>query len=304
MIRTRSTFSVVLALAGLMSAAACGGEERDDPPVATPSVTLSHSLAPAGSPIEIKYRFVVADGAKIDGDYRVMAHVVDADNELMWTDDHRPPVPTTEWKGGQTVEYDRTVFVPVFPYVGQASIHIGLYRCSAPPACNGPGDQARLPLNGEHMGQRAYRAGQLELLPQAENLFTVFQDGWHPAEIAGGNTGVEWQWTKKEATLAFRNPKKDVPFYLELDNPGGRLIGPQQVQVSVGSTTIEAFTLQPEQRVLRKMTLPAAQLGTGEMSELRISVDKTFVPAQADSSNSKDPRELGVRVFHAFVDGR
>ena len=48
----------------------------------------------------------------------------------------------------------------------------------------------------------------------------------------------------------------------------------------------------------------SAPIGTGEMSELRISVDKTFVPAQADPSNSKDPRELGVRVFHAFVDGR
>jgi hypothetical protein len=293
----------LVALAWALSATACGQNEQDEPAVATPSVTLSHAMAPAGSPIEIKYRFVVADAARIDGDYRVMTHIVDADEELMWTDDHRPPVPTTEWKGGQTIEYERTVFVPVFPYVGPASINIGLYRCSAPPACKGPGDQARLPLNGEHVGQRAYRAGRLELLPQAENLFTVFQDGWYQAEVAGGNTGVEWQWTKKEATLAFRNPKKNVPFYLDLDSPGGKLIGPQQVEVSVGSTTIDAFTLQPEQRLLRKMTLPAAQFGTGEMSEIRISVDKTFVPAQVDP-NSKDSRELGVRVFHAFVDGR
>ncbi len=33
-------------------------------------------------------------------------------------------------------------------------------------------------------------------------------------------------------------------------------------------------------------------------------VDKTFVPALVTASNSKDPRELGVRVFHAFVDAR
>jgi hypothetical protein len=30
-------------------------------------------------------------------------------------------------------------------------------------------------------------------------------------------------------------------------------------------------------------------------------VDKTFVPSAINASN-KDPRELGVRVFHAFVD--
>ena len=42
-------------------------------------------------------------------------------------------------------------------------------------------------------------------------------------------------------------------------------------------------------------------MGSGEMVELQISVDKTFVPALAAGTNSKDPRELGVRVFHAFV---
>ena len=55
-----------------------------------------------------------------------MVHVVDTDEELMWTDDHNPPVPTTQWKPGQTVEYTRTMFVPIFPYVGDAGIHIGL----------------------------------------------------------------------------------------------------------------------------------------------------------------------------------
>ena len=40
------------------------------------------------------------------------------------------------------------------------------------------------------------------------------------------------------------------------------------------------------------------------MAELRIVVDKTFVPALTPEAASKDPRELGVRVFHAFVDPR
>jgi hypothetical protein len=37
------------------------------------------------------------------------------------------------------------------------------------------------------------------------------------------------------------------------------------------------------------------------MIELTISVDKTFVPALVDGANSKDGRELGIRVFHAFI---
>jgi hypothetical protein len=38
------------------------------------------------------------------------------------------------------------------------------------------------------------------------------------------------------------------------------------------------------------------------MVELTLEVDKTYVPALIPSANSRDPRELGVRVFHAFVE--
>ena len=37
------------------------------------------------------------------------------------------------------------------------------------------------------------------------------------------------------------------------------------------------------------------------MAELQVTVDKTFVPMQISGGASKDPRELGVRVFHAFI---
>ena len=51
----------------------------------------------------------------------------------------------------------------------------------------------------------------------------------------------------------------------------------------------------------RKIPLKADQIGTADMAELQVSVDKTFVPMQITGGASKDPRELGVRVFHAFI---
>ena len=280
-------------IAPLLSA--CGKKEPPAPPVATPAVTLDRAKAPLGSPIDITFTFTVANGATFDRDYRVMVHVVDTDEELMWTDDHNPPVPTTQWKPGQTVKYTRTVFVPVYPYVGEASIQIGLYSTA---------DQKRLPLAGEDVGRRAYKVAQLQLTPQTENVFTVFKEGWHPAEVNEHNASVEWQWTKKEATLAFKNPRRDSTFYLDLDSPSGAFNEPQQVQVRLGSEVVDRFALTPKAQVLRKIPLSAAQLGSVDMAELEISVDKTFVPALLTPANSKDPRELGVRVFHAFVDSR
>src|SRR2546422_10845475 len=232
------SLGIFIALVGAIAptAAGCRNREPPAPPVASPSVRINHDKAPLGSPIEITYKFVVQNTGAIDQDYRVMAHVVDTDEELMWTDDHNPPVPTTQWKQGQQIEYTRTVFVPIYPYIGEASIEVGLYSTT---------NQKRLPLDGEDVGKRAYKVARLQLTPQTENVFTVFKDGWYPVEVAEHNASVEWQWTKKQATLSFKNPKKDSLFYLELKDPG-TFNEPQQVQVSLGGRGGGSVRARPE----------------------------------------------------------
>jgi hypothetical protein len=42
----------------------------------------------------------------------------------------------------------------------------------------------------------------------------------------------------------------------------------------------------------------AAQFGTGDVAELIIEVDRTFTPGGGDT------RELGIQVFHTFVDAK
>jgi hypothetical protein len=289
----RRAVSVGVALIALSTlGVACRRKEPPAPPVARASVTVNRETAPLGSPIEMTYRFVVADDARFDEDYKVMVHVVDTDDQMIFAFDHLPPVPTTTWKPGQTVEYTRTEFIPIYPYVGDTTIQIGLYSTAS---------QTRLPLAGDDAGQRAYRAAHVQLQAQTENVFTIFKDGWHPAETAEHNGTVEWQWTKKSATLAFKNPKRDSIFYLDVDNPGGIFEELQQVQVLVAGQVLDRFTVTPKQQALHKIPMKADQMGIGDLVELQIDVDKTFVPALVAASSSKDPRELGVRVFHAFV---
>jgi len=280
----------------VLGAAACGGsKESGGPSVATPTVSLSFDRVPAGSPLELTYKFVVASDAKFSEDYRVFVHVVDTDEEQMWNDDHNPPTPTSQWKPGETIEYKRTIFVPVYPYVGDATIEIGLHSTK---------DQKRLTLTGEDTGQHSYKVAKLQLLPQTDNLFTVFKEGWHPAESAAHDPSLEWQWTKQQATLAFKNPKKDALFYFDVDSPGKEMHGAQQVTISLGGQTVETLTVDPEQRTLHRIKLPGSLMGDADLAELQIAVDKTFTPATITNGASKDPRELGVRVFHAYVDPR
>ena len=144
-----------------------------------------------------------------------MLHVVDADDELMWTDDHNPPTPTPQWKPGQTVEYTRTVFVP------DLSVRRRSDACTS--ACIPPKTQTRLTLEGEDVGQRAYRAGRLQLQPQSENLFTVFKDGWHPAEVAEHNAVGRMAVDQEAGDAGVQEPEEGRHVLSGRRQPGRRL---------------------------------------------------------------------------------
>ena len=274
--------------------AACGRTQQPETPIATPTVTLARGEGAIGAPMEMTYRFVVADNAPpIAEDDTVFVHFLDTDGELMWTDDHQPSVPTSQWKAGQSIESTRTMFVPKFPYSGETAVVVGLYS---------PKSNARLPLAGQTRGQREYQVAKFTLRPQTDNLFVVFKNGWHETEVAQEQTGVEWQWSTKNATLAFRNPGRNVVFYFLCDQPIHQVGGPTHVELRIGPTVVEAFDIPPgSERQLRKIDFQPAQMGTAETVEVTVAVDKTFVPATITELKSSDSRELGIRVFRAYV---
>lgn len=291
--RTKRTYLLPVLAFAAATTAACSSAEDSAPAVATPSVTLDSPAAAIGSPIEMTYRFAIAgDAPAFTEDYWVFVHFVDTDGELMWTDDHAPPTPARQWKPGSTVEYARTMFIPKFPYVGETRVEVGVFSRTT-------GD--RLPLSGETTGQRAYRVAAFDMGLQSDNLFVVFRDGWHDTEVGSEGSGLEWQWSKKDATLSFRNPRRDVQVLLQLDQPAAAFTEPQRVEVRAGSAVVDVFSLPPERMELRRILISADQLGSGETVELTVSVDRTFVPGAVPAMKSNDPRELGIRVFRAFV---
>jgi hypothetical protein len=283
----RPLCAAVLVLLAL--APGCGRKQDSEPAVATPSLSLNKDRVPIGSAVTFTYKFQVAPGASFDKNYYVFAHVLDPEGEQMWTDDHLPPIPTTSWKPGQTIEYKRTVFVPNYPYIGPAVVRLGLYDLAT---------GRRLVLNAEEASRREYVVTRFQVLPSSENIFLLIKDGWHPAEVDPKNPTNEWQWTKKTADFAFQNPKKDCTLYLEFDARTDLFNPPQQVTLKVGDQSFAQFAADAKGPTLKTFPLTAAQLGTGDMVNLSINVDRTFAPGGADS------RELGIRVFHAYVEPR
>lgn len=286
-----------LIVAALMVGSGCSKADSAAP-VATVAFSASKTRVSLGSPIELTYRFDVAPDAKIDGDYKVFVHVVRDDGVTMWNDDHEPSIPTSQWKPGQSIQYTRTRFVPAYPFLGEAAVEMGLYR-----------DQDRLPLLGPDAAKsettnRAYRVGTLQLLPSSENVFIMIRSGWHPAEFAPDEPTLTWQWTQKQAIFTFKNPKKDVTFYMEFDARSDLFADkPQTVTVLSGDQPVTTFDAASSLRTLQRIAIPAARLGNNDLAEIRIEVDKTFVPAKLPAGG-RDARELGIRVYHTFIEVR
>ena len=294
---------VVIVSVAVGLATSLGGCRRGEstPPVAAVTFAASQTRLSLGSPVIFSYRFEVAPDAAIPNDYRVFVHVKTPDGQILWTDDHDLPVPTSQWVPGQTMQYTRPRFVPVDPpYVGDARIEMGLYR---------PGEDARLALSGAEPSERgdtarAYSVGTLQFLPASENIFVSYKTGWHPMEFAPEDAGRSWTWTERSAVLAFKNPRTDVMLYLEYAARADLFPGePQKVTIVSAGQPVGTLTADSALVSLRRIPISAAQLGGNDWAEVRIDVDRTFVPSRLPAGG-RDERELGLQVYHAFIERR
>jgi hypothetical protein len=282
----RSIAALLLACA-TVGAAGCSGKQDNEPAVATPSLTFSKDRVPINSAVTLTYKFVVAPDARFAKDYYVFVHVLDTDGEQMWTDDHLPPTPTSQWKPGQTIEYRRTIFVPNYPYIGEAVVRLGMYDRDT---------NTRLVLNAPEASRREYVVARFQVVGSSENVFTISESGWHPAEVDQKNPQNEWSWTQKTAVTRFRNPKKPITLYIQYDARPDLFTPPQQVTLKIGEQVIGQFPADSKAPMLKTFDVAAEQLGAGDMVDLVIDVDKTFKPG------GTDPRELGIRIFHVYIE--
>ena len=129
----------------------------------------------------------------------------------------------------------------------------------------------------------------------------IYTSGWHAVESDATSPESTWQWTQQTATLSFANPKLDAAFYLDYAaRPSLFADAPQTVTVSAGDQVLQSFLADAAGRRLRRVSLPAEVLGSGDTAEIRIAVDRTFVPPTQPAGGGNE-RELGIQVHHAFV---
>ncbi len=304
----------LLTLILLIFGSGCSSDiQNDKAPVASVDLSLRRSNLSIGGPVSMTIDFgVLRDIGLPESDLRVLIHFVDSTGNLMWADDHIPAVAPGEWIPGKTISYERNVRIPLFPYVGNASLLIGLYSVAT---------GERLSLRGEEAGNRRYLGSEIVLAPQGNANILTFGEGWHPEEFSQ-DFNDRWRWTSERGSLSFQNPGSDAVLYLEVDGRPELFEVPQEVAFFIGDENVFNFTLDRQKRMFYEIRLSGDSMGNRDPVRIELRVDQTFqlgplsgvgtaemsnsTQLQEDNSPSldlpNDPRNLGVRVFYTFLE--
>jgi len=280
-------YPIIITLCG----SGCSRKSDAAKPLVTPAVTVTSTSLDPGRLARVEYRFsVAADAPPFGENLIVFVHGVDAAGKMIWNDDHAPVTPTTRWKPGDVIEYSREMLMPSRLPPGPAFLNIGLYS---------PSSGERVPMAAPTEGGRTYRVADLQIRSSTPAA-PVFVDGWNTKEQEQRET--EWRWTKGTANLDLPNPGKDATLVLLVDQPAAGLPWTQEVTVRVGTELVEQFRVAAGRREIRRFMIPAAALGTGQLTRITLAVNRPFVPLNVPALQSSDSRELGIRLFAVYFE--
>lgn len=274
-------------LAGALAVAGCGGS-GDTPRVdVTPTLVLPDSV-PLGEPLDMRWSWTPgADFTAPALDYKIFVHLVDPQGNILAQDDHFPPEPTSQWKAGTPIEYQRWLYVPELE-VEYVDLVVGLYERDNRAEVQGP--------NGWNDSVTVHR-----LAIRAEDMtgIPVYMSGWHPLEEVADQDPDSWRWTEDVAKAVFTNPMKDAVLHLSAHGPFDE-VGAQTVVVKIGEQQLASIDVSNAENFIERIEIPAAAMGEGEWVELTLEISPVLVPKELDPA-SQDDRRLGLQVFMLYL---
>ena len=146
------------------------------------------------------------------------------------------------------------MFIPVLAYIGDAEVQLGLYSTR---------DQRRLTLAGEDAGQQSYKVATLSLLPHSENVFLLFKDGWHPAEVAARQHDRRVAVVEEGRRRCRSGTRRRTSCSTCTPTTPRRLPSRRAWRSRSTASQVDTIAVTPRQEFLHKTRITAAQLGDG-----------------------------------------
>ena len=231
--------------------------------------------------VKMKYTWKPEEGFSLHDNYWIYVHFWDGKAKTMYLlDDHKPPVPFSQWKPGEEISYERIL---VFPeYVEEISgdnfkvdFSVGFVN----PETGQKIEVIKKPLSIKINS---------EMLPQK-----IYARGWYNEEA--DNSGKTWRWMAKTAICRVENPRKTSLLYIKGFFPE-KYLPDQRIRIFINDHLLGEITQPQFQRLF---TITPELMGDGDEFILRFEADKSFVPAQV-SKGSPDKRELAAAFYQVF----
>lgn len=258
-----------------------------------PAISLSKDVATMGSVLEAEYNFKVPPNAKIpEYDGIIFIHFIDPDNNIVFTDDHSPSTPTSQWKPNENYSYKRFIFVPSDILAGEYKIRLGIYDPS--------GKNERIPLNAKEIRDRSYELTKLTIKAPLWDL-AKFEEGWYETERSAEDPFIQWRWIQSKAIVYLLNPIKDTKLYLSLEaDPEYAPDKKIEATIKINDNEIDKILIEENKKIDKIIPISKDIAKTDKYMKCEINVSSTFVPNQVGFSN--DNRELGIKVYHLVIE--
>ena len=230
-----------------------------------------------------------ADFIKAGTDLTVFVHFWHGSN-LLFQDDHIPPVPTSQWEPGQEYKYQRRIYIPSFidefdpTFKGDETLRmsVGLYN----------------PYDRSGESQREVLNTSLKVVPPPPDVpEIVYEKGWHEQEIDPKAPLKKWRWIGGEARCIIDNPHQDSLLVIR----GGvnkEVFPDQKVIFKINDMVLDEF-IPDEASFEKSYTVKKEMLGEKDEFTLTVAVDKTFIPSKVFPQNI-DQRELGCAISFIY----
>ena len=287
----RPSWAVWASALVVAASAACASDDTPRVDVQV-QLELPESVA-LGEPLELRLLWTPASEfeAPVD-DYQIFVHMIDPDGNILLQDDHYPPRPTSQWRGGQTEDYRRWYDPPSTLEAEYLDFVVGLY---SPDSRARVRDAAGNWTEGALVHRMMVRADDISGIP-------LYMEGWHPPERAAESGPLEpreWRWSQETSRAVFTNPRKDAVLHLRAHGPFDE-VGMQQAVLRIGDNEVANLAIDGADEFLERIEIPASAMGDDEWLELNLEVTPALVPQELDPS-SLDDRHLGLQVFSMYL---
>lgn len=128
-------------------------------------------------------------------------------------------------------------------------------------------------------------------IPTSEPKVTYVQ-GFYGQE-QGPGSGV-WRWMGPEGVVRLKNTGRDMTLVVAGSSPTNAFKSAATIKLTLNGAPLDQFTGKAE-GVEKRYEIPAAKLGAGPYSELRISSDKSMVPQEVNAKY-QDSRRLAFSL--------